>query len=103
MATPDPSDFLLGRARRVSRRAAQIRQANAERRAHAAGALRRAEVARLQAHLFSQYAAHLAHESAALQAQRPRIPLDEATRARLTEDELWRRRLARRLQQRRSG
>ncbi|HEY7294229.1 MAG TPA: hypothetical protein VH916_04265 [Dehalococcoidia bacterium] len=103
MTMPEPADFLLHRAASVARRAKELHEQNATRRTHAARAVRRAQIAMVRAHLFAQYAADLTRQSSALQARRPRVQMDDATRARLREDELLSRRIARRLRQRRSG
>ncbi len=96
MSGHEPLDFLLLRAERVSRRAAQLRHASEVRRSEAHAARLRAQAAMLRAAPYTRYARELARQSAAL-ANRPRIAPDPAVRAWLTPDELRSRRVAKRL------
>ncbi|HEY7296071.1 MAG TPA: hypothetical protein VH916_13590 [Dehalococcoidia bacterium] len=103
MSHHEPRDFLMGRALHASHRAEQVRAANAGRREQAERVRRRAQSAVLLAHLFSAHATDLVAHSRTLLTDRPPVTLDATVRARLAEDELWRRRLAKRLKQRHSG
>jgi hypothetical protein len=103
MPQAEPLDFLVARAAALCAQAAVLRDANARRHQQAEQTIRRANVARLRARLFAAAAADLVHERHTLRRNRPLSMLDAAARARLAADELWRRRLQKRLWERSSG
>ncbi len=103
MPYDEPLDFLVARAAALNAQAAVLRDANAHRREQAVHATRRAQAAVIRARLYAAYAADLVQQSRERRAGYVPTTLDAAARARLAGDELWRRRLAKRLRREDSG
>jgi hypothetical protein len=103
MSHDEPLDFLLARSAALCVQAAVLRDANRRRHEQAEQAKHRAKAAVLRARLYAAAVADLVQTSRALLRDRPPTTLDVVARARLAEDELWRRRLAKQLRARASG
>ncbi len=103
MPQREPLDFLLARAERISRAAEQLLRENRACRERSARVTGDANAAVLRAHIYAAYAKDLVAQSRLLCPNKPAVTLDEAARARLARDELWRWRLAKRLRERNSG
>ncbi len=103
MAEHAPLDFLVARSAALSTQAAVLRDANAARHAQAEQVRRRAQAAVVGARLYAAYATDLVEQSQRLRRDGAPSTLDAIARERLAADELWRRRLSKRLRERDSG